>query len=99
MRMFPIMTDGIDIAEVRKSFGCAVVVALPWPMMEAHAPQALENHDQSIAVLASRCGLSACEALAVLEDRPWRAMSRADAHSRLKDLFNVWVAENIKLGT
>ena len=90
MKMFPIMTDHRDVAEVRQSFGIAMVVQMPWPMMLQHQEQALKNHDHTIVTLASRGGLSACEALAVLEDRPWQQMSMAAAHSKLKDLFSDW---------
>ena len=45
--------------------------AIPWDMIAPHEAQAQENHQQSLATLARRCGLSPCEALAVIEDRPW----------------------------
>ena len=92
MKMFPIQTDGSDIEAVRKAFGISVVVAMPWPMMTAHEAQAQRNHDQDVAELARRSGLSACEAVAVLEDRPWRSMNAGEAHARLKELFQTWVA-------
>lgn len=91
-RMFPIMTDGRDIEAVRKVGGLTIVVCLPWAMMLEHQAQALKNHDQTILTLANRCGLSPCEALAVLEDRDWREMPIAECHSKLKDKFNDWWA-------
>jgi hypothetical protein len=47
---------------------------IPWALLAQHEDQAVANHGQSLAVLARRGGLSWCEALAVLEDRPWRKM-------------------------
>lgn len=91
MKMFPIMTEARDITAVRADFGTSIVVALPWPMLLAHEAQAIRNHQQTVAELAARCGLSACEACAVLEDRPWRKMPDAEAHARLKQLFTDYV--------
>ncbi len=45
--------------------------AVPYAMVEAHEGQAKANHDQTVARLAERGGLSVAEMLAVLEDRPW----------------------------
>lgn len=95
MKMFPILFDHKvkeEIAAVRGAFGVSLVIALPWPMMEPHEAQAERNHSQSIARLAERGGLSACEACAVLEDRGYRRMHPFEAHNRLKDLFQEWVA-------
>lgn len=44
--------------------------SIPWSLIAAHEKQALENHcGQSLKRLAERCGLSAMEAVAVLEDK------------------------------
>jgi hypothetical protein len=59
---------------------------IPWVLIAPHERQALLNHDQSLAKLASRGGLSCCEAVAVLEDRKWRAMDRDAARNRLIEL-------------
>lgn len=96
MRMFPIMTDHRDVDAMRKTWGLAIVVAMPWPQMVEHEARAIKNHDQDIEELAARGGLSACEALAVLEERPWREMPIASAHARLKDLFGDWYIKNRK---
>jgi hypothetical protein len=45
---------------------------IPMAVLAPHEKQALQNHGQTLEKLASRGGLSASEALAVLEDRPWR---------------------------
>lgn len=94
MKMFPIMLGykpDVVIASVRAAHGTSVVIALPWSMLASHENQAVKNHSQTLARLAERGGLSACEACAVLEDRPWRSMPAAEAHARLKDLFTQYV--------
>lgn len=86
--MFPIMVNDSHrgghstISQVRKSGGL-VVVAVPWSMLEPHEAQAQRNHSQSLQRLAERGGLSACEALAVLQDREYRSMTAADANAQL----------------
>jgi hypothetical protein len=47
---------------------------IPFAMIEPHEAQAQRNHYQSLNRLAERDGLSASEALAILEDRPWRKL-------------------------
>ena len=48
---------------------------IPWDMIAPHEAQALVNHcRQTLKELARRGGLSHCEAIAVLEDRPWHQM-------------------------
>lgn len=47
--------------------------AIPWDLIEPHGVQAIRNHcGQDLEKLASRGGLSACEAVAVLEDMDYR---------------------------
>ena len=53
MKRFPIL-DSVGIA------------CIPWDMIAPHEAQALKNHGQTIARLAERGGLSAAEAVAVL---------------------------------
>jgi hypothetical protein len=48
--------------------------SIPWSVIEPHERQAVSNHDQDLITLAKRQGLSACEAVAVLEDREWQRM-------------------------
>ncbi len=62
------------------------IQSIPWAMIAPHEAQALRNHDQSLEVLARRCGLSASEALDVLADRKWnghyfRLPSQREAHA------------------
>lgn len=52
---------------------------IPFAMIEPHEKQPKKNQWQSLNQLAERGGLSSCEALAILEDRPWcRGISKAD---------------------
>lgn len=95
MKMFKIMlnlhgTRSILRAAYEK--GTPYILAfLPWEMIGPHEPQALKNHDQTLARLHDRGGLSACEALAVLEDRPWRPMDDAEANEQLCKAVARWV--------
>lgn len=98
MKMFPIMVSykvKEQVEELRANFVASMVIGLPWPMMATHERQAKINHDQTIQRLAERGGLSACEACAVLEDREYHRMTVAESHTRLKDLFQMWVMANI----
>ena len=47
---------------------------IPWAIIAPHETQAHVNHSQDLNELASRGGLSACEAVAVIEDRKWTRM-------------------------
>ena len=49
----------------------------PW-WFEWLERRAKQNHSQTLTRLRERGGLGYCEALAVLEDRPWRAMTVAE---------------------
>lgn len=88
-RLFPIMhrrpydRNGTTDQQCRRADNLFAVVNLPWAMIEPHAGQAMRNHWQTLERLAERGGLSACEALAVLEDREWRPIPEASAHSQL----------------
>ena len=61
-------------------------------MLAPHEEQAQRNHLQSLETLASRGGLSACEAVAVLEDRRWHKMPKDEAVARLVELVNLAAA-------
>lgn len=56
---------------------------VPWELLAPHQAQARRNHMQSLERLATRGGLSPCEMVAVLEDRPWRKMSDEEASAAL----------------
>ena len=69
--------------------------AIPLAMIAPHEAQAWVNHGQTLARLAERGGLSACEAVAVLEDRAWRSMTpmtQKAAEARLDELVAEWRA-------
>ena len=67
-----------------------LIETIPWGMIEQHELQALKNHKRTIEQLAAQqCGLRACEAVAVLEDRPWRRMPMEEAYGRLAQLVRL----------
>ena len=56
---------------------------LPWELLAPHDEQAKRNHGgQNLEKLASRGGLSACEAVAIIEDTDYRKMWPFPIHSR-----------------
>lgn len=61
------------------------LTSIPWGVIAPHEVQALRNHHRSLASLAERGGLTPCEALAVIEGRPWERMAFTDARRRLVD--------------
>lgn len=64
---------------------------IPWDQIAPHEAQALQNHDgQTLDHLAGRGGLSACEMIAVLEDRKWRRMQDGESTIRLLELLNMY---------
>jgi hypothetical protein len=73
--MFPILSDPI-------------LRAIPWSVLEPHEAQAQKNHSQTLKRLASRGGLSPCEAIAIILDRPWSKVPQEWA--RAKILLILW---------
>lgn len=65
---------------------------IPWAMIASHERQADRNHGQTLRRLHDRGGLSWCEALAVLEDRPWR--KEPDAERLVLEAAARWIAAN-----
>ncbi len=59
---------------------------IPLTLIAPHERQAKSNHSQTLAELDRRGGLSPCEAVAVLEDRPWKAMPTDESEDRLEEL-------------
>ncbi len=57
--------------------------SIPRAIIEPHERQAERNHGQTLDRLDERGGLSASEAVAILEDRHWLPMTEADAIARL----------------
>ena len=62
-----------------------VITGIPWDVIKPHEVQALRNHKRGLDALAERGGLTPCEALAVIEGRPWERMAVTDARRRLAD--------------
>ncbi len=85
--LFPIIVGrriNEEISELRRAGVQHLVIGIPWEMLLPHEAQAKNNHGgQSLRRLAERGGLGTCEAVAVLEDRPWHTMPGASAHHRL----------------
>lgn len=91
MRQFPILLTHREwpygtINACRAFDVGSIPIAVPWDLVAVHEAQALTNHDQTVKQLADRCGLSWCELVAVLEDRPWRRMDDIDAIKRVNEL-------------
>jgi hypothetical protein len=89
-RTMPIMLghrSEATVSSIRQARGFLAVVAVPWDSLSPHLTQALRNHGQTLARLAERGGLSACEALAIIEDRRWSAMDAGAAHEKLARLI------------
>ncbi len=61
---------------------------IPWDIISPHEQQARRNHGgQSLATLKRRGGLGVCEAVAILEDRPWHKMDETEALERLGEII------------
>ena len=74
--------DGMPIMGVKE------MLPIPWAIIAQHEKQAQRNHgDQTLRRLAERGGLSPCEAVAILEDRPWKQMDETAAIKRLAELI------------
>lgn len=72
--------------------GDPVITWIPWRMIAPHERRAMDNHgQQTLAKLAYRGGLSICEAVAVLEDRPWKRMDPAEARRQLQKLVSAHI--------
>ena len=97
---FPIMLSGYN-GELKETYGHIIgpiYTNVPWPMLAAHEDQAQRNHSQSLLRLAERGGLSACEACAVLEDRPHRSMTLQLSYSKLAAHVAAWNSANAEQG-
>ena len=63
------------------------ITVMPMAVLVPHEAQALFNHGQILDRLAERGGITICEALAILEDRPWsKQPDAAAARSRFREL-------------
>ena len=68
--MFPIKND----LEIK---------SIPWAVLKPHEIQALRNHAQGLDRLASKGGVTPCEAVAIIEGRPWHRMPFSEARDTL----------------
>lgn len=75
MELFPIMMDGRRTEYI------------PYSLIECHETQAIKNHSQTLKRLAERSGLDYVEALAVLEDRPYKRMKNETAREMVQELI------------
>ena len=67
----------------------------PMAMFEPHNHQAMSNHcGQGIVRLAERGGVSPCEALAILDDRPWHSMDHQTAKAELLRRIQEYESRN-----
>lgn len=99
MDLFPIMGmtgyRGEEyVAKLRVAGVMFAVIGVPFGMIEAHTKQCQKNHSQSPTRLAERGGLSVCEALAVIENREWRALPDGEAALLLIEYATLWVNEH-----
>ena len=89
MRKFPIMWPDGRSREfgTREEAGCPDWI--PWEALDPHEAQALENHDQTLATLASRGGLDPLEAYAILTNRKWREVKGTPIRAAVVLLRNL----------
>lgn len=91
VRQFTIMQPSTPIArDDLKSSKFPVVKTIDFDMIAGHEQQARYNHSQSLSRLNERGGLSACEALAVLENRSYQRMSASAANAKLLEAVQAY---------
>lgn len=97
-RLFPILQSYADmqriVRDAVKYAVPAIVLTVPWDLMLGHAEQAMKNHYQTLGRLAEHGGLSASEAVAVLEDRAWHNMPDGEDYRLLFDKLLAWHVAN-----
>lgn len=69
---------------------------IPWPCLAAFVPRVWENHRLTTTGLAER-GVTACEAVAILEDRPVKVMNLDVALKRLDQIIEAWRASRCRM--
>jgi len=68
-------------------------IKIPWAMIAPHDEQCKRNcAGQDLNRVWERHGMSACEALAILDDRPWKNMSPDEAHEELTQRIEIYSA-------
>lgn len=103
--VFPIMlvpefrgSQQDTITDLRANGVFLAVVGIPMKMIEQHEDWCERNHSQRVATLRNRGGLTACEAVAVLQGRKWHAMREAEAHANLYSLLMSYQRGDLKNG-
>lgn len=88
MRTFPVLYH----YAFRDRVPTGAPASVPWEMLEPHEAQAKRNHDQPLARLAERGGLSPQEMLMVLDDKGWGhcTLATAPAIEELKRRIEQW---------
>lgn len=82
-RWMPIQVHARQLDELRKAEIPIVTFNVPMFHFLAHADQAMANHGQTLDRLAERGGLSAGEAIAILEDKKEHRADLGCAHALL----------------
>lgn len=78
------------MSEAVKMFPILRGQPIPWEVIEPFDHQAQSNHcGQTLKRLAERGGLGPCEAVAVLEERPWKEMDQEAAKRRLREIVEA----------
>lgn len=81
------------MARVMPIMGATLLSEIPWDMIAPHDAQARSNHGQSLERLAQRGGLSACEALDIIEGRRWGSAKPCIENERyIINLVRAWRA-------
>lgn len=90
MKTFPVLWQhGRNDVDRMLELHCPRLV--PWEFVAEHHEQCQKNHDQTLERLAERGGLAPSEMVAVVEDRPWHAMSIDDQVNQLNTLLKAWL--------
>lgn len=86
---FPIMRARSNPRQGQISF-------IPWAVVASHEVQAVKNHGETLQTLARYGGVSCCELVAILEDRPYRKIDNNRAETRIKRLLYEFNADAIR---
>lgn len=94
-RLFPIsvphsVAERAVIGDLQLGQQMTLVCAIPWTLLAKHERRAKKTYGVGLEELASRGGLDAAEALAVIigSDRPW-----IEANARLAQMLTVALLE------
>ena len=92
---FPIMSE-FNRPKWDRHEGCEDIPGffIPLEMIVPHECQCKINHQQSLERIAQRGGFSRCEAIAVIEDRPWTSIPVEQADKQLKEMVADWILKN-----